>query len=123
MFDLETVVRHLTETQKESRLARPQNALSLRAMQDKDRFEGQSVGESGSCLGFVRVVVAGKAFDLAVQALSFTKDGGGVAGGFFEKDGELGILLDDSVGPREAKRQIERGTQEAVRHLSRRVLN
>ena len=92
-------------------------------MQDKDRFAGHTVGEGSSCIGFVRVLVAGKVFDLAVQALSFAKDGGGVAGGFFEKNGELGILLDDSVGSLEAKQQIELGTQEAVRHLSRRVLN
>ena len=78
---------------------------------------------SGRLLGIVRVVVGGKAFELAVQSLSFEKDGEGTAGGFFSKDGQLGILVDDSVSPAEAKAQIERGTAEAVRHLSQRVLN
>jgi hypothetical protein len=81
-----------------------------------------SFGE-GRLLGFVRVVVGGQVFDLAVQSMSFEKDSNGTAGGFFSKDGQLGILVDDSVSPSEAKAQIERGTAEAVRHLSRRVLN
>ena len=78
---------------------------------------------SGRLLGFVRVVVGGKVFDLAVQSMSLKKDGDGTAGGFFSKDGQLGILVDDSVSDSEAKAQIERGTAEAVRHLSQRVLN
>ena len=73
--------------------------------------------------GFVRVVVGGQVFDLAVQSLSFEKDGDGTAGGFFSKDGQLGILVDESVSASEAKAQIERATAEAVRHLSQRVLN
>jgi hypothetical protein len=78
---------------------------------------------SGKLLGFVRVVVGGQAFDLAVQSMSFEKDGVGMAGGFFSKDGQLGILVDESASPSEAKAQIEQATAEAVRHLSRRVLN
>ena len=78
---------------------------------------------SGRLLGFVRVVVGGQAFELAVQSMSFEKDGDGVAGGFFSKDGQLGILVDEASSPSEAKAQIERATVEAVRHLSQRVLN
>ena len=78
---------------------------------------------SGRLLGFVRVVVGGQAFDLAIQAMSFEKDGDGTAGGFFSQDGQLGILVDDAASPSEAKAQIERATAEAVQHLSRRVLN
>jgi hypothetical protein len=79
---------------------------------------------SGRLLGFVRVVVGGQVFDLAVKSMSFEKDTSDTtAGGFFSKDGQLGILVDDSVSPSEAKAQIERGTAEAVRHLSQRVLN
>jgi hypothetical protein len=79
--------------------------------------------DRGRLLGFVRVVVGGQVFDLAVQSLCFEKDSHGTAGGFFSKDGQLGILVDDSVSATEAKAQIEQGTAEAVRHLSRRVLN
>ena len=78
---------------------------------------------SGRLLGVVRVVVGGQIFELAVQSMSFEKDGTGTAGGFFSKDGQLGILVDDSVSDTEAKAQIERATAEAVVHLSRRVLN
>jgi len=80
-------------------------------------------GVSGKLLGFVRVVVGGQAFELAVQSMSFEKDGEGTAGGFFSKDGQLGILVDDASSPSEAQAQIEQATVEAVRHLSRRVLN
>lgn len=82
-----------------------------------------SADVSGRLLGFVRVVVGGQAFELAVQSMSFEKDGEGVAGGFFSKDGQLGILVDEAASPSEAKAQIERATAEAVRHLSQRVLN
>ena len=78
---------------------------------------------SGRLLGFVRVVVGGQVFDLAVQSRSFEKDGDGTAGGFFSKDGQLGILVDEAVSPSEAKAQIEKATAEAIRHLSQRVLN
>ncbi|MDB4947221.1 MAG: hypothetical protein JWP97_6755 [Labilithrix sp.] len=79
---------------------------------------------SGKLLGFVRVVVGGQAFDLAVQSLSFEKDGtAAAAGGFFSQDGQLGILVDEGASPAEARAQIEKATAEAVRHLSRRVLN
>ncbi len=80
-------------------------------------------GGAARLLGFVRVVVGGQVFDLAVQSMSFEKDGKGTAGGFFSKDGQLGILVDESVSPSEAKAQIESATAEAVRHLSQRVLN
>jgi hypothetical protein len=78
---------------------------------------------SGRLLGFVRVVVGGQAFELAVQSMSFEKDSEGAAGGFFSKDGQLGILVDESASPSETKAQIEQATAEAVRHLSQRVLN
>lgn len=79
--------------------------------------------DNGKLVGFVRVVVGGRAFDLAVQAMSFEKDSDGMAGGFFSKDGQLGILVDDTATPSETQAQIERATAEAVRHLSRKILN
>jgi hypothetical protein len=93
-------------------------------MQSGAQNNPDSIGvDRGRLLGFVRVVIGGQVFDLAVQSLSFEKDGNGLAGGFFSKDGQLGILVDDSVSPSDAKAQIERGTADAIRHLSRRVLN
>lgn len=98
--------------------------LSLPAMQNgaQNKADALSV-DQGRLLGVVRVVVGGQIFDLAVQSVSFEKDGSALAGGFFSNGGQLGILVDASVSPSEAKAQIERGTADAVRHLSRRVLN
>jgi hypothetical protein len=74
-------------------------------------------------LGFVRVVVGGHVCDLAVQAIAFDSDGERVAGGFFVKDDQLGILVDDTAPAAQVQAQIEEGTAEAVRHLSRKYLN
>ena len=93
-------------------------------MQNGAQKNGDSLAlDRARLLGFVRVVVGGQIFELPVQSLSFERDGAGLAGGFFSKDGQLGILVDDSMSASEAKAQIERGTAEAVRHLSQRVLN
>lgn len=78
---------------------------------------------SGRLLGFVRVLVGGHVFNLPVQAMTFDKDGDRAAGGFFIHDGELGILVDDAAPEAQMQAQIERGTAEAVRHLSQKILN
>lgn len=78
---------------------------------------------AGNLLGFVRVVVGGQAFDLTVQSVSLDKDTDHAPGGFFANEGQLGILVDEHASPTEAKAQIEAATAEAVRHLSRRILN
>lgn len=78
---------------------------------------------SGRLLGFVRVLVGGKFFELPVQAVSFEKDGEESAGGFFVSEGQLGILVDDTAPAPVVQAQIERGTAEAVRHLSQKYLN
>lgn len=79
----------------------------------------------GRLLGFVRVVVGGKAFDLPIQAMTFEKDTAGenAPGGFFADGGELGILVDDTAPDAVVQAQIAKATAEAVQHLSRRVLN
>lgn len=78
---------------------------------------------SGRLLGFVRVVVGGHVVDLAVQAVTFEQDSDRSAGGFFVQDGELGILVDDAAEGPQVQAQIEKGTAEAVRHLSQKYLN
>jgi len=78
---------------------------------------------SGRLVGFVRVEVGGRQFDLPVQAVTFEKDGVGSAGGFFVHDGQLGILVDEGAGPPEVQAQIEKATAQAVRHLSQKYLN
>ena len=78
---------------------------------------------SGRLLGFVRVLIGGQQFELAVQGMSFEKDSERNAGGFFVSGGHLGILVDDTASPANVQAQIEEGTVEAVRHLSQRYLN
>ncbi len=78
---------------------------------------------SGRLLGFVRVLVGGRVFDLPVQAVSFDKDGDRVAGGFFVHEDQLGILVDEAAPGPDVQAQIEKGTAEAVRHLSQKYLN
>jgi hypothetical protein len=78
---------------------------------------------TGRLLGFVRVVVGGHVCDLAVQAVSFDSDGERAAGGFFIHDDQLGIIVDEAGSSAQVQAQIEKGTAEAVRHLSRKYLN
>lgn len=78
---------------------------------------------SGRLLGFVRVMVGGRVFDLPVQAVTIERDGDRTAGGFFVHDGQLGILVDETAEGPQVQAQIERGTAEAVRHLSQKYLN
>ncbi len=78
---------------------------------------------SGRLLGFVRVLVGNQVFQVPVQAMSFEKDGDRVAGGFFDNGGQIGILVDEAAPKSEVDALIEKATAEAVRHLSRKVLN
>lgn len=78
---------------------------------------------SGRLLGFVHVLIGGQQFELAVQSMSFEKDGERTSGGFFVSGGQLGILVDEAASPENVQAQIEKGTAEAVRHLSRKYLN
>jgi hypothetical protein len=78
---------------------------------------------SGRLLGFVRVLIGGQEFQLAVQSMAFEKDSNGTAGGFFVNEGQLGILVDEDASAEGVQAQIEKGTVEAVRHLSQKYLN
>jgi hypothetical protein len=78
---------------------------------------------SGRLLGFVRVLIGGQQFELAVQGMTFEKDGERTAGGFFVNGGQLGILVDEDASAEGVQAQIEKGTAEAVRHLSQKYLN
>jgi hypothetical protein len=78
---------------------------------------------SGRLLGFVRVLIGGQQFELAVQSMTFEKDSERTAGGFFVNEGHLGILVDEDASPEGVQAQIERGTEDAVRHLSQKYLN
>ena len=78
---------------------------------------------SGRLLGIVRVVVGGHMTELAVQSVPLVADTAKQAGGFFVQGDQLGIIVDDAATSAEVQAQIEKGTAEAVRHLSRKYLN
>jgi hypothetical protein len=83
---------------------------------------------AGKLLGFVRVDVGGQSFTLPVQALHYSgsspHEGPHRGGGFFaDSRGELGIFVDADGSEEEVREQIQTGCDEAVRHLSRRILN
>ena len=82
-----------------------------------------SLDQGGRLLGFVRVLVGKQVFHLPVQAVSFEKDGDRVAGGFFDHDGQLGILVNEAAPESQVQAQIESATAEAFRHLSKKVFN
>lgn len=82
-----------------------------------------NVSAEGRLLGFVRVLVGKQVFHLPVQAVSVENDGDRVACGFFDHEGQLGILVNEAAPASQLHAQIERGAAEAIRHLSRRVLN
>ena len=83
----------------------------------------QNIAPTGRLLGFVRVLVGARVFDLPVQAVAYEKDGDRSAGGLFIQDGQLGILVDDAATPPQVEAQIEKAAAEAVRHLSAKYLN
>jgi len=94
--------------------------LRLGLMQ-KDAQNTEQV--SGRLLGIVRVVVGGHVCDLAVESVPFDSDGERQAGGFFVQGDQLGIIVDDAASAAQVQAQIEKGTAEAIRHLSRKYLN
>jgi hypothetical protein len=92
-------------------------------MQNGAQNNLSSLLSGGRLLGFVRVVVGAHVFDLPVQAVPFEKDGDRAAGGLFESDGQLGIIVDEAASQPQVQAQIEQATAQAVRHLSQKYLN
>ncbi|MFO0676461.1 MAG: hypothetical protein U0169_08005 [Polyangiaceae bacterium] len=76
-------------------------------------------------LGFVQIRVGAEVMTVPVQAVRFDRDHDArEAGGFFAGDaGQCGILVDEAASPRDIETQIARGSEEALRHISRHVLN
>ena len=83
-------------------------------------------------LGFVQVQVGAKVFTLPVQAIDYANDlpkgvesdATRASGGFFAAStGELGIFVDGNASATDIQAQIAKGSNEAVRHLSRLYLN
>jgi hypothetical protein len=80
---------------------------------------------SGRFLGYVHVQVASRVYAVPVEAWPLTLDDGSkVEPGFFA-DGldHLGIRVDREAPEAVVRQTIEHASAEAVRHISRKVLN
>lgn len=79
---------------------------------------------AGRMVGFVRIDVDGVAYDVPIRALTFARDGGSQrAGGFFEDDQAMGILVDASASQQEMSEAIRVAALEAAQHLGRRRMH
>ena len=87
------------------------------------RVTGQ---HSGRFLGYVHVQVASRVYALPVEARSLKKseDGSAVEPGFVaESPDRLGIVVDSDATDAVVKETIDRASEEAARHISRKLLN
>jgi hypothetical protein len=79
----------------------------------------------GRFLGYVHVQVASRVYVLPVESRPLTLDDGStLEPGFFEAGaGHFGIRVDRDAPESVVKRTIEEASEEAARHLSRKLLN
>ena len=82
-------------------------------------------GVEGRLLGYVHLEVGSQVFALPVQAVPLKRaDGTTAPGGFFaEASGQFGIIVDSEAPEWDIQAQIQRASADAVRHISRKVLN
>ncbi len=80
---------------------------------------------SGRFLGNVHVQVGSRVFALPVEARPLVgEDGATLEPGFFTNGGDrFGIVVDSEAPDSVVKQTIERGSAEAARHISRKLLN
>jgi len=80
---------------------------------------------SGRFLGYVQVQVASRVYVLPVEARSLMlEDGSVLQPGFFEEGpGHFGIRVDSGAPDAVVRETIEHASQQAARHLSRKLLN
>ena len=76
-------------------------------------------------MGYVQLQVGSKIFALPVQAVPLKRPDGTVApGGFFaEASGQCGIIVDSEASEEGVQEQIERASEDALRHMSKKLLN
>ena len=76
-------------------------------------------------LGYVHVQVASRVYALPVEARSLKlEDGTSVEPGFVAEGPEgLGIVVDKEADDSVVKQTIDRASEEAARHISRKLLN
>jgi hypothetical protein len=83
----------------------------------------RDVTSNSRLLGYVQLRVRERLYALPVQAVKFDRDGGTTPGGFFDANGELGILVDSAGSATDVQIQIESASAEAARYIARKYLN
>jgi hypothetical protein len=80
---------------------------------------------TGRFLGYVHVQVASRVYALPVEARPLTLDDGSqVEAGFFAEGADrLGIVVDSEATDAVVKQTIDRASEEAARHIGRKLLN
>ncbi len=74
-------------------------------------------------LGYVQLRVNQRVYALPVQAVKFDRDATSQPGGFFDEEGQLGILVDSEASEGDVKEQIMTASADAVRHISKKFTN
>jgi hypothetical protein len=86
------------------------------------RVTGQPTGRF---LGYVHVQVASRVYALPVEARTLKLDDGSVLEPGFIAEGpdRLGIVVDSEATDAVVKQTIDRASEEAARHIGRKLLN
>jgi hypothetical protein len=86
------------------------------------RVTGQPTGRF---LGYVHVQVASRVYALPVEARTLRLDDGSVLEPGFIAEGpdRLGIVVDSEATDAVVKQTIDRASEEAARHIGRKLLN
>ena len=79
----------------------------------------RAVASNSRLLGYVQLRVRERLYALPVQAVRFDRDGGSAPGGFFDANGELGILVDSAASASDVQTQIESASVEEIPQLAR----
>jgi len=82
-----------------------------------------TVTSNARLLGYVQLRVGERLYALPVQAVPFDADSGTAPGGFFDEEGELGILVDGKASDVDVQAQIASASEDAVRYFSKKYLN
>jgi hypothetical protein len=80
---------------------------------------------TGRFLGYVHVQVASRVYALPVEARTLRLDDGSVLEPGFIAEGpdRLGIVVDSEATDAVVKQTIDRASEEAARHIGRKLLN
>lgn len=78
----------------------------------------------GRIVGVVELKVGGRVVSIPVHSVAFPNDDGAEpCGGFFASGDRIGIVIRDGAPARDVQAQVNKASEEALRHLSGRYLN